>query len=375
MNYKCNIEVLSPIHIGSGDTYGNSEYLPIRYKNSDKTKKIFRRINISKFYSSLDSKNKDLFIDFLSDSDSNLMDFERNISKNFEKYACINECSKNPNNNQMIEETIKSLNKAYIPGSSIKGAIKTALLYNLFDDDSDKIRKFIKINNFRNFNSKSNEFVDSFFTSDIRKSSSQKDIMKFLHISDSTSSKEISVHDIYSIMASDKMGIKDNTVYKKYNKRLKKSFDVISFYETIDIGTVLEFNINNNYDSSFYSDLKLGDKSQIINVDNIKDCLYNFSEDLIVNELNFASEYNIDYLYDFYNKLEKRNVQDTPLLKIGAGSGFLATTLALKIKDNSVFDEIKRKKHGYDYCFPKSRKVTKRTFMPLGWVQLSLKEI
>ena len=74
--------------------------------------------------------------------------------------------------------------------------------------------------------------------------------------------------------------------------------------------------------------------------------------------------------------MDKINSLDSPVLKIGAGSGFLATTLALKIKDIDpmLFDEIRQKKRGYGYCFPKSRKITKNTHKPLGWVQLSFKE-
>ena len=38
----------------------------------------------------------------------------------------------------------------------------------------------------------------------------------------------------------------------------------------------------------------------------------------------------------FYKSIESKNTVDAPLLKIGAGSGFLATTIGLKIKEYDV---------------------------------------
>ena len=87
----------------------------------------------------------------------------------------------------------------------------------------------------------------------------------------------------------------------------------------------------------------------------------------------------ISYLEKFYKKREKLNTPDKPMLKIGGGSGFLATTIGLKIKEHDdynfddYFEKVRSitKGKSYDYCFPKSRKVTFRGGYPLGWVQLS----
>lgn len=69
---------------------------------------------------------------------------------------------------------------------------------------------------------------------------------------------------------------------------------------------------------------------------------------------------------------------ENPVLKVGAGSGFLSTTVGLKIKkyDENLFDKIADGTRGknYDYSFPKSRKITQTDERPLGWVQLSFGE-
>ena len=68
----------------------------------------------------------------------------------------------------------------------------------------------------------------------------------------------------------------------------------------------------------------------------------------------------------------KKNTVDAPLLKIGAGSGLMATSIAMKLKeyDPASFDRVRKSfRRSYDFEFPKSRKVTKQG-KPFGWVKL-----
>lgn len=368
---KCNIKVLSPVHIGSGENYAASEYV----KSKAKTKKgnvlnIIKRMDVSKYFMSLDENKKDEFLRELSNPNFNLKDFDSKIPNNFMKYMAINKSKNEIAPTQEITEAIKTLNKLYIPGSSIKGAIESAILYNQFDYyDTEKIERFIDRASKREYNS----FIDSFFSSDVRYLSAQKNVMKFLQISDTDDVKQTSVYDIVSIMAANFSGRKTNMYYRR-NKKSKEP--TISYYETVDAGNNLEFTINNNYNEKVHSALKLDDKIDLIDIKNIKKAIYNFSSDYINHEMKFSDEYDMNSLNKFYKRASKLNTKDTPLLKIGAGSGFLATTLALKIKeyDYSLFERIRKQKKGYDFCFPKSRKITVNGGKPLGWVQLSFKE-
>ena len=237
-----NIKVISPVHIGSGEGYGASEYLPVTLKNKSGEKvKTFKRISVSDYYISLDDDKRENFIENLSNTDFSLKDFDTKISNDFRKYLAINKCSASPKN-QDIEETIKSLNKAYIPGSSLKGAIKTAILYNLFDfEDTNKIARFISKKRWE-FNKEYNKFMDGFFTSNVRGPSAQKDVFKFLQVSDSTDAKQIGVYDIYSIMAAEFNGRKSNIAYRRNKNSMEAT---ISYFETIDAGNNLKFRINN----------------------------------------------------------------------------------------------------------------------------------
>ena len=369
---KCEIKVISPVHIGSGERYGASEYLPVTLKNKSGEKiKTFKRIDVSNYYIGLDKDRQDEFIARLSDPEFSLKDFDKKIPNEYRKYLAIDKCSRKPNVSQEIEETIKTLNKSYIPGSSIKGAIKTAILYDLFDfDDCDTVSRFINKKRW-DFNRDYNNFMDKFFTSKLRLPSAQKDVMKFLQVGDTSDAKQISVHDIYSVMAAEYGGRKTNIAYRR-NKNSKEA--TISYYETIDAGK-LEFTINNNYASKVHSNLKLGNKIDLIDIKNIKKSVYMLSRDYIDNELKFSDEYDIGSLNKFYKIASKLNTPEKPLLKVGAGSGFSATTMAMKIQeyDPGLYDQIRKQKRGYDFCFPKSRKITKIGGKPLGWIQLDFK--
>ena len=133
---KCNIKVLSPVHIGSGEKYTASEYV----KSKAKTKKgnvlkIIKRMDVSNYFLSLDDDKKDEFLRDLSNPNFNLKDFDSKIPNTYMKYRAIDKTKKEIVPAQEITESIKTLNQLYIPGTSIKGAIKSAILYHRLDDE------------------------------------------------------------------------------------------------------------------------------------------------------------------------------------------------------------------------------------------------
>ena len=370
-----NLEIitLSPIHIGSDENYNSSEYVggKIKDKNGE-FQPTFRRINISKYFSSLNEDKQEELLENLSNRNFNLKSFDSKISNNYRAYTSYNKCKQNPRDGQFIEENIKSLNEAYIPGSSIKGAIKSALLFNSINlDDIPNIINNV-INRGRINRRDYESFINSYFSSDSMRNKAQGSIMKFMQISDSNSLKIPSVYDVISIMASENGS-------KQYYKR--NGTVVRSFLETIRPKLKLKSSFNTNFDSRTYSELNLDDKEYLLDIDYIKESIFNFSNVYIEYELDFSEKYGIDYLNKFYRNIQSKNKIDTPLLKIGSGSGFLATTIALKIKKyddvyfDTYFDRVQKilRTRNYAFEFPKSRKITAKGAMPLGWTQLAFK--
>ena len=373
--YNCEAKVLSPIHIGSGEKYTASEYV----RSKAKTKKgtilnIVKRIDVSGYYLDLDENKKDEFLRDLSNPNFDLGSFDKKIPNTFMKYGAINKSKSDISPNQEITESIKTLDKSYVPGSSIKGAIKSAILYGLIDDDAiETISRKVLRDNGRVQNREYSNFLRDLFATKSIRNSAQADVMKFLQVTDSSTIKSPYIYDILTVMAAFRKGH-----HEYYSRNKNTRAPTLSFLETIPAGSKLSFDIINGY-SKLVHKRDFENKKDLIDIDNIKKSIFIFSKSLINNELEFADDYGIDSLYKFYSKIEKLNSIDNPLLKIGAGSGYLATTVNLKIKkyDPYLFDKIADGTRGtnYEYEFPKSRKITQNGCNPLGWVQLSLREI
>lgn len=340
--YNFDIETISPIHVGSGNSYNASDYFRDKYKNID----VFKRISLSKYYNSLDSYGQKKLVKKLQEFDFRI----KKIPDKYKKYTSYDRCIKKPNPSNLIYENIKIFYKPYIPGSSLKGAIKTAIIYNSLNHDD--INKILKNNGRIN-----EKFLNTFFSSS---GNAHDNILRFLHVKDSSTFANPAIYDVITI---------------KPNKTNGKEDIVKTYLETIFSNKkTLSSSIKINYDYDFYKDLNLENKKTFIDMDYIKNSIYEFSNDYINHEIKFSKENNLKSLNKFYKKINSKNTVGSPLLKIGSGSGFLATTINLKIKNMDVFvyNKIKRnlpgKKSKSD--FPITRKIINKTGDAPGWIKL-----
>ena len=370
--YNIGIETISPVHIGSGEDYTASEFIQDELQGKNGKIAVYKRINLSKYYSSLSDDERDELIRSLSIPNFELNSFDSNISNEFKVYTSYNRCKVDVPPNREIEENIKTLNQIYIPGSSIKGAIKTAILFNTISHgDIRKIDDLI----FRNRKGKlqvgsDNKILDNIFTDYGFRNKAQGSIMRFLQVADSSTIKYPAVYDVISVMATD---TGSSQFYKRNGNVVR------SFLECIGPRKNLNTTITTNYNEKTYSKLNLGDKANLINIDFIKKSIYNFSSALIEYELEFSEKYGIGYLSKFYKDIQKDNTPESPLLKIGAGSGLLATTIGLKIKEydelefEDYFEKVRQasNRRNYPFEYPKSRKIIAKGAKPLGWVKLT----
>lgn len=375
-NYSLTLKAKSPIHIGSGKDYSSNEFIFQTLKG----KNVVKRIDLPKYYNSLSNeRQKDFIKDACKIHGFQLTRFDGEIGKKYVKYYCWNYTDadgyENINFKKVLDisEHIKTANQLYIPGSSIKGAIRTAILYDLFtekdvcrvkslfDTYDDHSRIFLN-------NWKYNNFIKPFFSSKNEgDNAAQTDILRFLQISDTTniSTKNPAIEETKTIMAP-----KNGNHYVHY----KRGRAVL---ETIKKGTKLSASLNINYDSEIHKSLHIDDKEELLDIGYIKEALCNFSRDLINYELDFASRYDVGSLERFYKKLMKVNSEDKPLIRVGFGSGMLANTVAMKVKDmdEESYEAIRKSfRKAYPYEFPKVRRIACHDKEPLGWIQLDFKE-
>jgi len=384
-SFECKIQTLTPVHIGSGNKYSPSEYISPKVKNKKgNIVHLIRRITFDNYYSNLNDDKQAEFLENISNYNFKLSDFDSKISKEYKRYDSINRTQiKFPNE---IIEHVRTLDDLYIPGSSLKGAIKTALLYNLIDySDFDNIERLFQRRGGKESLPHYDNFSNTFFSSQRGGKSAQYDISKFFQVFDSTSIRLSDIHAIVSVMG--KKDSYDGFEYYKRNQRV-----VESFFETIPNKKVLKSKISINYNSDIYENpnlknkkLNLKDKEKLLDINNIKNCIYNFSKDLIEYELEFLDKYSYSNndlkdvntkLIKYYEKFDEINSPETPIIKLGSGSGFMAMTIGIKIKklDAELFERVRKalRTNSYPYEFPKSRKIIKRNSMPLGWVKLNI---
>ena len=351
---KLILETLSPIHIGSGEKYSNSEFF------LDDNRIL--RIDINKIYSILNQKDKYIFLNYLENPNFRLEDFlkGKDISISELKLYSLKHNRIAPNE---ITEHIKTGFNGYVPGSSLKGAIRTAILIAFMGDDEIKeIGEIFKIKNFKQRNDKIKYFIDKFLSSGGKKSS-YSDLMRFVQISDFIPVKDLYVYNIQSLEA-------EGNKWKWYRRNGRI---VQTYLETIMVGEHLEGDIHFTYNKQMHKSLGLKHKKNIIDIMKIKRLIHSFSNAIINHEIAFSRRYEINFLLEFYERLKKINTEDSPVIKLGQGSGYLATTIGLKLKNNpDVFEEVRKSLRGrsYSFEFPKTRRIVMEEKMPLGWCRI-----
>lgn len=364
--YNCTLETKSPVIVAAGSEYqyGPQEYIFTKKPLKDRKIDLIKRIDITKYYKSLDEDKKKELLKDLSKFDFKLeesLKFKKNAEK-YSPYCSISECETKPK--KEIIEHVKTRDKIYIPGSSIKGALSTAILYNK-----------IKINDVKGVIKNKDTYdkiLKKYFSSN-EKNLTQSSIMRFIQITDTYTEKIIPI--IYDIQLIQVKNIQSQKI--KSNSKdecLKHDNNMTTYYEAIAPKYKLNCDITIKKDKEILNQLNLKEKGKILDIDYIKDVLYKFSMDYIEYEQNFIDTYNIDFLKDYYKQLAKENTPDSPLIRVGLGSGFMQTTINMKTKneDPMLYKKVQKIAHkkSSDYEFPKSRKITAKTKKPLGWIKL-----
>ncbi|MBE9592027.1 MAG: type III-A CRISPR-associated RAMP protein Csm5, partial [Proteobacteria bacterium] len=281
------LETITPVHVGTGHKYSGAEFVL-----KDKT---LYRVSLDKLLNKLTLDQREDLTERLEDRNFSLTEFlkDKNIAlSKIKRYASGFD---GPGTPREIAEHIKTNNIAYIPGSSIKGAIRTAILYSQITDRSiEKLSRIFDMN-YRQREGELQRFVDGFLSG--AGSPSYSSLLKFLQVVDTELASDVCVYTVKSLK-SERGGW---TWYKRRGR------EVVTFHETIDAGEKLGCDITTHYDAKIYSDLILGEKGKYIDIVEIKRCIYEFSRDLIEHELEFAAKYQINFLRDFYADLRAKN--------------------------------------------------------------------
>ena len=145
-----NFRVLTPVHISSGQTLTKYEFI---IKGSK-----FQFYSFDEIINYIDSKEIAKFL-----FDAGLEEFFKHYNLNIKPTY---EIPFHSTPKDKVYEFIKLKNSVYIPGSSIKGAIRTAYLYRIIKNDNNLRNEFLNLirsRNFKNFYRAIEKKIDDIF--------------------------------------------------------------------------------------------------------------------------------------------------------------------------------------------------------------------
>ena len=357
-NFNFELEVLSPLHIdaGGGDLLADRDFVA--------TTRGVWVIDTDKMW------------DVIDESVWNQEGFDAGISQllNTSQYE---ECKRyrlnNPGGGQIPQikpQTKTAKWQPYIPGSSLKGAIRTGIAWSMVDSGTFAVTldKIGRHRNDRNPRTAASQIEKEMFGSN-----PNKDLFRTLQISDTQPIDSESMR-LYTaaVFALQRRGGRSEFVSKGNRFRF--------FLETLPPNTTLKGTIRLE---DYLIDLKQGrlyfDKKRDW-VENFPTHCNEFSRFLLGYAINMYLDTGLQRVAQFYEQLlqianqldEKRQC----LLQVGWGTGWLGMTLGSALDDDTFFEVRERYRLGRPgWEFPKSCRLIKvgnQAEMPLGWVKLTL---
>jgi CRISPR-associated protein Csm5 len=346
MNYKLILSFYSPIHIGNGQ-----ELEPFEYIIKDDYLYTF---SFEQFVSSLSPGDRE-----------KLLQLQRNMKpaalkdiRNFIKHRCTLDQYREKipvtrrvayiyenkfldiQNMLKMEPFIKTMGSPYIPGSSLKGAIRTAVLNYWSEEQHRDEHDILKAKK---------EDKWGKFLPDIG-----LDVFKFLKLPDIPLPKDFTLFSKIS-----NFHLKDNQL-QETNIQLLREVTRSRYYPLKEFapgGNLFGFELK--LDKEIMQDSKAVSGRRDLTFDTIWKSL-DFYESILDRESKKWSPYNKN-LYWFYEnfmkflKEEREKKGDLKVIKIGFGSGFEAITI----------EKLRRPKRAYG----KSINIFE-SLCPLGWVVL-----
>ena len=389
---QLRIETVTPVFIGKGE-----EITPFDYVLTDDrfavfdVQKYFRKKSgrVEEFYRKVNSNPGEFSLsNFLNNDRTDRDCWKYSVKSSVLIKKILEDSIKAKKPEMAVKSHIKDdlTGTPYIPGSSVKGAIRTAFLYNLLRKDKNHVKKQIEewLYDARggSFDDKKRlerkfkyaSFLSAPFTGNCdRANDAQKDLFKFLTVQDFFPSEDC-------------MSLNLVDTYSMYNYKGYKTV-----YETINKGTLLEGHINVNKDV-FHDKFKYTiswEHSSSMDIKKLFQMINCFTMDILDHEMWFFENLKSGYpvkVREFYKDFieEVGDAKDnTAYLSIGQGSGWHKMTVGLLIKDilgeedfKFLRDALNLARHRLNFTeYPKSRKLIMERpgegILPVGWIKIT----
>lgn len=370
---KAILKTLTPVHIGSGQTLNKNidfgqEGNQIGFFDLDKIVQLIGVENIEQLTSTI-NQNKSM-LDFLR----NGRGLKNPITYFCERTSLVKDISLTTT--QLKEQYRTSLKGVCIPGSSIKGSIKTAIWDDLLSND---ILKKLTTENLKNRRGK---WSDAYLDKKLFGNTANDKSTRFIKIGDiHFPDVQTEIHETVII----------NQHFNNWRKKEGNSFLI----ECIPVGKEAEFNIKldedlliknkekypqifDNLKTNFINDFS--SLSKVINAYTLAILKWEIGD---LEDRNFENINEGNEMLDKYNAIAQmidKLLDNEFIIRVGANSGWRfmtggwVTKEALSISDadyDSLKKAIQKKSYPANFLLPKTRKTNSEGW-PFGFVKVSL---
>jgi CRISPR-associated protein Csm5 len=195
---KVTLKTLTPLHIGSGEKYPPCNLVVLKEEDSKKTAV---RLTTRKFLEVL-RKRPQLTKEFSKTLTlKEVENVEDGVLYEVSLYSDFSSGKRNPEIPEVVHHPDGSV---YVPGSSLKGAVRLALTWHVLRNNRNLLEEFhrnvqIDLQNHKKAFYRTNEFLNGLFRFTLRFTPSEinTDYFRFLRVSDSQTLKtQLVVHDV-----------------------------------------------------------------------------------------------------------------------------------------------------------------------------------
>ncbi len=305
---------------------------------------------------------------------------------------------------------VKQTLQPYIPGSEIKGAIRTAVLYCTFADDSNMQNWFKDtIENFRDEPAETKkksviatygDYINAVKNQkrpDLRKKNKLAERfgkitldlqMKVMNLSAEKADAKYDIMKFFQVGDSELLRVNDLVVAKAEPFNMAYKFPIICEYLRPNILVSLTSFKLEEENSRFKKMDLMGftnrHKQLIKELDPVLSRCHRFTADLLDEEIEYFKHHGKGDVVDHLQEIKKENTVQSPVFRIGKDEGYTSLTIGLAIKrlmpdlyENVLIHATKNKSYdssvtGDDFYFPKSRKIVHwdGKYLTPGWVKL-----
>ena len=376
--FRINIETLTPVHVGSGrKLMANSEFIirPVRSKETGEAIKKIGIIDEEKVLNIIGSDRIDEWINVI-DKNGDLINLLKDAKadvgiKDFALRTILLE-KKEQGSENFLKEQLFTSNMPLIPGSSLKGSIRTAILNNILKKRETPFPDTI-------FTDRRNNLNDENIQHEIFGKDPNNDIFRFIQIGDIhfTKSKTVALNLL-------------NLNIRHKGAEHDSSKSVLT--ECIPANEKASCRIKLALNHAGMARIKAGiDKNHLVpeNLAQLFNIINSHTLNLIDQEIDIWEDYSDSPDVENYIKeLEwlKTNISELTekscIIRLGHGSGWRFMTGAWPESEKLVTAEMQEKiinaarprNHQYsEYIFPKSRRMDEQGEL-LGFIKLSAED-